>query len=456
MSSAEQTYLFRHALLCEAAYALHLPSERAGLHLLAIESLQAATQDAETGTITAELARHAKAAQEGVESADRDSLMAMEIGFRRRAAEYALRRDATAEVVEHMLRLADLPQPALKPRMDCLARAGSLLMGLGMLTRAEAIAWRMNKLAREAGDAVQEARSLRALMAVEATIGKSELADIHLGQSLNILEQHGDRGELASTLRAFALHALSRGRYEESQQWIDRALGEAEGDDWERALLHDTQGELQRQQGRFIEALQSYRDSISLSLKLGNTIKARDTRAGAASCLLELGRLDEAEAEARALTEEYRRAGRAADVSSVTMVLAAVESRRGRYSESVALYRKVVQAQTEQGRIWYQIDANSKLAETLCEAGRIAEALPHADECLRLSLEQDSHSGVARAHWLRGWVFHAQARLKEAETELVRAAAMQEKLQEANRLSLILERLRQVREELAGSPQKAS
>jgi tetratricopeptide (TPR) repeat protein len=456
MNSAEQVYLFRHALLREAAYALHLPSERAGLHLLAIESLQASTPDAEPGALTAELARHARAAQEGGESADRDSLMALEAGFRRLAAEYALKRDATAEVVEHMLRLADLPQPGLKSRMDCLARAGSLLMGLGMLAHAEAIAWRMNELARAAGDRVQEARSLRALMAVEATIGKPELADIHLSQSLAILEQHGDRGELASTLRAFALHALSRGRYEESQKWIDRALATADGDDWERALLHDTQGELQRQQGRFTEALRSYRDSIGLSVKLGNAAKARDTRAGAASCLLELGRLDEAEAEARTLTEEYRRAGRAADVSSVTMVLAAVESRRGRYDESVALYRKVVQAQTEQGRIWYQIEANSKLSETLCEAGRVAEALPLIEECMRLSLEQDSRSGIARAHWLRGWVFHVQGRLAEAETELAHAAALQEKLQEANRLGLIRQRLRQVRERPAESPQKAS
>jgi tetratricopeptide (TPR) repeat protein len=449
MTSAEQTYLFRHALLREAAYALHLPSERSELHILAIESLVAAGPEAEPDALAGELARHAMHAQDGVDAASVTRLTRTELAFRERAAAYATSRDATAEVVEHMLRMSELPQPTLKARIDCLARAGSLLMSLGQLARAEAIAGRMNGLARAHGDRVQEARSLRALMAVEATIGKAELADRHLAQSLEILEQHGDRGELTSTLRAFALHSLSRGRYADSQRWIDRAMKVADADPWERALLFDTQGALNTHQGRFEDALVCYRRCIELAIGLGNVAKARDTRTGVASCLFELGRLDEAEQEARILAEEYRKAGRASDIHNVTMVLAAIESRRGRHDQAVALYQRIVQGQTEQGRIWYQIDANANLCEALIRAGRLADAMPHADESMRLSLEQDSRSGIARAHWLRGWILHEQQRLPEAADELTRAAKLQEVLQEANRLVLIQERLKQVRQAMA-------
>ena len=36
MTSAESAYLFRHALLREAAYQLQLPTDRARLHALAL------------------------------------------------------------------------------------------------------------------------------------------------------------------------------------------------------------------------------------------------------------------------------------------------------------------------------------------------------------------------------------------------------------------------------------
>lgn len=442
MTSAEQAYLFRHAVVRDAAYALHLPSERSELHRLAIGAIGDA--DAFAG----ELADHAMCAQDGAAAQSVSELQAAEKAFRERAARYAAQRDATPELVEHMLRLADLPQPTVKARIDCLAKAGSALMGMGRLDRAEAIALRMNELARQAGDRVQEARSLRALMAVEATVGKSELADAHLRESLAILEQLGDAGELASTLRAFALHTMSRGRYEESQQWIERAMPFSHGNDAERALLLDTRGGLEASMGRHTEALASYRESIRLSLKAGNPSKARDTRTGVATCLLELGRLEEAEAEARALLIEFTRSARVPDQTAMHALLAAILSRRGDHASAVGVYHEVLRARREQGAVWHLIDAFVSLADALCNAGRFDEALPYASEAMRHSREQDNLSGIARAHALRGWIRQSQGRLAEAERELAEAARLQERLSEAGRAEQVRARLSEVRRQL--------
>lgn len=61
--SAESAYLFRHAVVRDAAYELQLPSERAVLHGLALDILEA-LPGLNLTAVGLELARHARAAQE--------------------------------------------------------------------------------------------------------------------------------------------------------------------------------------------------------------------------------------------------------------------------------------------------------------------------------------------------------------------------------------------------------
>jgi hypothetical protein len=64
---------------------------------------------------------------------------------------------------------------------------------------------------------------------------------------------------------------------------------------------------------------------------------------------------------------------------------------------------------------------------------------------MRLSIEHQSRSGTARAHWLRGWAYSELGRLAEAEAELEAAGRMQRDLKEGNRLEVILVLLERVR-----------
>ncbi|MEK7469212.1 MAG: tetratricopeptide repeat protein [Planctomycetota bacterium] len=60
--SAESVYLFRHALLRDAAYQLQLPSDRTKLHRLAFELLLFITPSPEMDAVAAEVADHARLA----------------------------------------------------------------------------------------------------------------------------------------------------------------------------------------------------------------------------------------------------------------------------------------------------------------------------------------------------------------------------------------------------------
>ena len=65
--SGESLYLFRHALLREAAYELYPPSVRAKLHRLVVEIATFLFEDSQLSPLAAELADHARAAWQGTD-----------------------------------------------------------------------------------------------------------------------------------------------------------------------------------------------------------------------------------------------------------------------------------------------------------------------------------------------------------------------------------------------------
>lgn len=82
MTTAEQAYIFRHAVVRDAAYNLHLPSERSELHRLVIACIGTAVGD---GAIAAELAEHAMYAQDGAAPEALERLLLAEKGYREQA-----------------------------------------------------------------------------------------------------------------------------------------------------------------------------------------------------------------------------------------------------------------------------------------------------------------------------------------------------------------------------------
>ncbi|MCA8914784.1 MAG: hypothetical protein KDB90_05180 [Planctomycetes bacterium] len=110
--SAETAYLFRHAMVREAAYQLQPPADRSGLHVLALDILESVL--AQAGPVmqkihAAELAHHARTAQEGATPAFAAELQERELGLLRIAAMHAAASWRHAEAIRHARRIQELP-----------------------------------------------------------------------------------------------------------------------------------------------------------------------------------------------------------------------------------------------------------------------------------------------------------------------------------------------------------
>src|SRR5688500_9977431 len=114
MGSAEDAYVFRHALMRAAAYELQPVSERAGLHELAATLTEAAFSGAALDTVSGEIAGHLRLARE---HADRPGMLEREREFTRRAAEHNERQYLHADALRCWRRLAEID-----PSADTLRR----------------------------------------------------------------------------------------------------------------------------------------------------------------------------------------------------------------------------------------------------------------------------------------------------------------------------------------------
>ncbi len=132
--SAEDAYLFRHAIIRDAAYQLYLPSQRARLHRLVVAIIEAwngvtdetiaellaeaEDLDAEStpegeyeerplDAYAAELADHARQAQHpDDEPEERDALARREVAYLWRAGRHAAKHHRTREAIALFNRLA--------------------------------------------------------------------------------------------------------------------------------------------------------------------------------------------------------------------------------------------------------------------------------------------------------------------------------------------------------------
>lgn len=154
---AEQAYLFRHALLRDAAYQLQLPADRARLHGLAaalLEDLVASrTLDASGTNLQGEIARHLRQYRE---ISNDNSRVEAEIRHCELAAEQAERLYDNREALQMWLGAAEIGPPVVRAR--ALLRAVGLALTMGLAPEA----WNFAKAALAAAEAGSSAELVAA------------------------------------------------------------------------------------------------------------------------------------------------------------------------------------------------------------------------------------------------------------------------------------------------------
>jgi len=237
---AESAYLFRHALLRDAAYQLQMPSARARLHGLAFELIEqlfggrapeppalSARDEPKldshpTDVVVEELIYHASQALDAeVPHSGRvtDDLLRQ---YRIRGAIHFSAKFRPAAAMECWLavaRMTDGPTRGL-----ALHRAASTALNLGRLAEAAGLVDEVLDLARDAGDRDLTGLALATRGNVLRLRDGAEAAISEYLQSLELLRAAGMHGAEGSVLQNLANVYSDTGRFQESRQAYERAL----------------------------------------------------------------------------------------------------------------------------------------------------------------------------------------------------------------------------------------
>ncbi|ALU93496.1 AfsR family transcriptional regulator [Streptomyces globisporus C-1027] len=166
--------------------------------------------------------------------------------------------------------------------------------------------------------------------------GDEDRLNTVLDETVRASRVHGGEWELGSALHTRAnIRSNSPERVAEARADADESLEiyTRLGDDWGAAEALSARGEANERAGRFLAALDDYREAVEYARKIGAQSQAALLRARYAGSLIELERLPEAEAILRDVTENGRDLGHEA-MPMARMHLAFVLGLQGQVDEA--------------------------------------------------------------------------------------------------------------------------
>ena len=236
--NAEDAYVFRHALLRDAAYQLQLPGDRARLHAAAFQVLEdgaggraPAAEPLDTApprcpphptsAIAEELAGHARLAVPpgGDDGGAWGKLRSL---YLRRAAHHAEERGEPAAAARLWKEFAGTV--AGRESAEALRAAGICLSAMGRLEPALETLEEALRLHRAAGPGKFEGATLTNMATVLSDLGRIAAAESLLRQSRAILRDAGDPHLEATALGSLAAVYWNSGRVEEARAAYEEAL----------------------------------------------------------------------------------------------------------------------------------------------------------------------------------------------------------------------------------------
>ncbi len=337
---------------------------------------------------------------------------------------------------------------------DVLSALGEVRERLGRYSEAAGAYRDARKML--AGDAIAEADLMRKEAWVREAAGRfSDAVRWHL-RGLALLEGIEDpaaapvRAELLVGVAAMRHH---QGRFDESIEWCQRAIEEAERAGARQVVAHAAYlldwlyDELGRPEeapypglalqlfeelddlsgqanvlnnlgmfayfrGEWDEAIAYYERSRRARLELGDEINGAYGTANVAEVLADQGRLEEAEARFREALRVWRASGFRQGVAFAAVNLGKIASRQGRFDEAVRLLEDAKKGFEEVGFSSYVLDAEARLAENDVFRGEAEAAIARVESVLKRA---DAMGGLpvlsAVLHRIR-----AYAKLQQGDT----------------------------------------
>lgn len=354
--SAEDVYLFRHAIYREVAYQLQVPSARSVLHVAAIDVIESEYRG-QIERVARELADHAASAQDGAAQAQIAELQQLETQFLFRAMVHAIRTHQDAVVQAISQRILDLPN--FWPPIHVAA-------ALGLAT-----AFR--------------------------TQGKLLLADEAYALCVELAGAEQSYVDVAQALVARTNLALQLGNLEAATRWHRDAAAAAERTSdagmtgWvlaSRANFLDIAGDIAGAERTLRQALELLEGSTYRTLALA-------TRGNLANLLSASGRRDEAIAEYRALTQAFRREGDEMNAAVAISNLGRQLLLTGKLSEAEPTIREAMAIILQAGMRSSYAFCASNLADVCRRTGRLDDARELLSLASEISRELGVHQRLA-------------------------------------------------------------
>lgn len=406
----ELRYIFKHALLRDAAYEMQLRTQLKELHYLAARTLESLYPD-RLAAHDGELAYHYEAAYQYGQYEAREPA----VNYLYRTGEKALASSAYRQALHDTERALALQPDENSVRAALLIQAGGALTGLGELSEAHDRLAEGLSLARKLGDTRSAAFALGRLSYIANDQGDWDTARAQLAEGLALARQIDDQSQTAYMSRMLGWVDIRQGMYPEAQARLaeSRALFQSLGDQQGQAHTLNGLGAVASEMGDYPASQSLYLESLALYQGVGN----RDGEATVLINLGEIARLDGAYAEARQYYQEGLKIAREIDSQGIVAInlgnLGHVASALADYHAAVAYYHEALRLTMEMGYVPLVLDFLAGLANVLAHTGQPERA----NELLGVALHHPALVDETRQEHVAPLLADLRAQFPEDEVE---------------------------------------
>lgn len=378
----EDAYLFRHALLRDAAYQLQPPTHKAQLHRLAADLIEQLTHDDKLASNSREIADHLMFAR--LASA-KTSISPKERQFTKLAAAHERSQFALSSALALWLRLLDITLG--QDRFEPMREAGVLALACRDSQEAVMLLLGALEIARSDFGPEEQAQVLTDIIDAHRSDGNVEEALKYSVEASQLVEHGCTSNTRARLNNVTALLLQQTGQIERAEALYKRAWAvcqQADIPDLMVSLLGNL-AILYAERGDPETSREYYRQAIEMASTTHNLPQEGIWLGNLGLNLKESGKPEQAEAAFRKAIDLRRKTGDRRGVAYPLGGLALLLHETGRYEEAEALYEESLYCHQEVGNQRSAAVAMANLAGLLAETGRPQAAYEYLQDALKLT-----------------------------------------------------------------------
>jgi class 3 adenylate cyclase/tetratricopeptide (TPR) repeat protein len=339
----ELRYIFKHALLRDAAYEMQLHARLRELHRLTAEAMEETFAEnlAERST---DIAYH----YEKAEVEDKA------IEYLEKAGDYAKEQYQNLQAIElydRLLEHLDGNQEPVGLRIDISMKMGDVLELIGEWTRAAALYRELVIAAERAGDHHRTAHARRRLGRINWLQGEYDEAMEDLTEALRICEELGDRPGISAAVGTMGVVHFNRGEYDRALECFgqDEAICRELGDRAGLSVAIGNMGLVYYDRGEYDRALECHREQEAICRELGDRLVLSKANGNMGLVYYDRGEYDRALECYREQEAICRELGNRHGLSLAIGNTGNVYADRGEYDRALECYAQATEGHREIG-----------------------------------------------------------------------------------------------------------